>query len=138
MNNTELSQEQRREIQERTLRALITWTNASQKLAETLNRTAEAFKKLNSAIKNEEVSKAQRKVLFRKGTEILEFTQSLGFDDSEILPYLTDEILAEAVSYELSPQTVCECLINDKTFNDLYAAHRKKEQIECLKKGGLI
>lgn len=134
MTNTILTEQQKQEMQERVERGLKSFAKSIQNAAADLAKCGEAFNQFCECIKQGQVTAEMRCKLNKKKREVLEFTQRFGFEDSEIMPYLTDEILAQAVCFEYCPQTVCECLIPDEAFKDMYGRTLEQWRSELLKK----
>ncbi len=138
MSNKELTQEQQEELRAKLERGLKAFSESAKKASESLAKCNEAFTQFFESIKERRVSAEMREKLDKKKGEVLEYTRQFGFDDSEIIPYLTDEILAQAVCFDFCPQTVCEKLIPDEAFKDMYGRTLGQWRAECLKNGGLI
>lgn len=108
------------ELKERTAKAIKELGVSVQRFSKGLANFNKAFNQYCESIKNSEVSTEMRENLDKKKAEIIEYTNTLGLKKSEVAQYLTDEILAQAVCFEYCPQTVCECLIPDEAFKDVY------------------
>lgn len=134
MTNTILTEQQKQEMQERVERGLKSFAKSIHNATTDLAKCGEAFNQFCECIKQDKVTAEMRYKLDKKKSEILEFTQRFGFEDSEIMPYLTDEILAQAVCFKYCPQTVCECLIPDEAFKDMYGRTLEQWRSELLKK----
>lgn len=103
---------QQQELQERLHDGIKRFADSLKKLTESLQRAGETFEELNAALRNSELGKEAKLKLSQKKEDILRYaTQTLGMAESDILPYLTDEIVLQAMCYEYSPHTVVECLI---------------------------
>lgn len=129
---------QQQELQER----LSDWTkrfaDSLKKLTESLRRAGETFGELNAALRNSELGEEAKKKISQKKGDILRYaTQTLGMVESDIHPYLTDEIVLQALCYEYSPHTVVECLILDKNFKQAWERTKNEYVAESMKNLGL-
>lgn len=133
MTNTILTEQQKQEMQERVERGLKSFAKSIQNATSDLAKCGEAFNHFCECIKQDKVTAEMRYKLDKKKSEILEFTQRYSFTNSEIAPYLTDELLAQAAYFDYCPQTVCECLIPDEAFKDMYGRTVEQWRSKYLK-----
>ncbi len=107
---------------------------ALKKLTESLQRADETFGRLNTVLRNSELGEEAKRMLGYKKEDIVRYaTQTLGMAESDILPYLTDEIVLQALCYEYSPHTVIECLILDKNFKQAWKRKQNEYIAESMK-----
>lgn len=85
-------------------------------------------------MRNSELGEEAKRMLGYKKEDIVRYaTQTLGMAESDILPYLTDEIVLQALCYEYSPHTVIECLILDKNFKQAWKRKQNEYIAESMK-----
>lgn len=108
----------KQELQERVKVGLEKFTEAMKAFVESVSKSSESLHNLNEALRNSELGEEAKQKLAQKREKIVRYaTQTVGMSESEILPYLTDEIVLQALCYDFSPQTVIEQLIRDINLN---------------------
>lgn len=107
---------------------------AASKCAEAVVKFREAYNKCCKNISTGERSPEFQAELEKKKSDILAYTERWGYTTDEIEPFLTDNVLAQAVFYELSPETVCSHLIPDEAWKDMYGRTLDEWRSETLKK----
>lgn len=128
----------KQELQERVKVGLEKFTEAMKVFGESVSKACESFHNLNEALRNSELGEEAKQKLARKKEDIVRYaTQTAGMQESEILPYLTDEIVLQALCFELSPATVVECLIVDKNFKQAMERYKNAYIADSMKKLGL-
>lgn len=128
----------KQKLQERVKVGLEKFVEAMKAICESARKASESLHNLNEALRNSELGEEAEQKLAQKKEEIVRYaTQTVGIQESEILPYLTDEIVLQALCYDFCPATVVDCLITDKNFKQATERYKNAYLAESMKKLGL-
>lgn len=129
----------KQELQERVKVGLEKFAKAMKAFGESVSKVSESFHNLNEALRNSELGEeAKQKLAYKKEDIVRYATQTVGMQESEILPYLTDEIVLQALCYDFCPATVIKQLIRDINLKKAVEKYTTAHINQSLKEAGLI